>query len=126
VLFLAKVLVSDGAHDGFWANALFGENLAQRATPLPGLTQKRERLETLMTHSPRGMQRAETQISFALVTHNDERRGRRTDNQKSFFETGIEPREIRHVGEVFAVAIHDGMRDLVLFHFGAEPAESGA
>lgn len=73
-----------------------------------------------MTHAARIMQGADSQIRFALVSYQDERRGCLSDDQQRLFEARVEPGEIRQIGEMLAVSVDDDMRKSELFHFGAE------
>src|SRR5271165_1847311 len=111
VLVVGKILISHGAHNCVRSDAFVPEDFAQGAAPVARLTQQRKGLETLMTHSPSGMQGAEAQIRLALVSHKDERRRRPADDKQRLFEPGIEPGEISQIGEMLAVTINDGMCD---------------
>src|SRR5271165_3225410 len=77
-----------------------------------------------MTHPASIMKGADAQVSLALISYQDERRGRPADDQERLFKARIETSEISQIGEMLAVAINDGMRDSELFHSGAQVVDS--
>ena len=95
------------------------EDLAQRAAAVPRLVEKREGGEPLGPQAARPVQRAEGQVAFAFVAHDEEGPARWADHQEHFLEARIDLGQPCQIGEMLPVSINGEMRPGTPFHGGA-------